>query len=124
LNLNSTNCIVLSSKSKTLRSYCENLERKAFEKIEQTSLSSSSQGMLKALLFADRNALDEKIKNDYAKAGVIHLLALSGLHIGLIVGLLLIVLKPLEKLKYGYLLRSISVILFLWLFAFFIGFPL
>jgi competence protein ComEC len=123
LNLNSTNCIVLSSKSKTLRSYCENLERKAFEKIEQTSLSSSSQGMLKALLFADRNALDEKIKNDYAKAGVIHLLALSGLHIGLIVGFLLIVLKPLEKLKYGYLLRSISVILFLWLFAFFIGFP-
>lgn len=40
LNLNSTNRIVLPSKSKTLHSYCENLERKAFEKIEQTSLSS------------------------------------------------------------------------------------
>lgn len=79
--------------------------------------------MLKALLFADRNALDEKIKNDYAKARVIHLLSLSGLHIGLIVGFLLIILKPLEKLNYGYLLRSISVILFLWLFPFFYRFP-
>lgn len=123
LNLDSKNSILLSSKLKTLRSYCENLERKAFQKIEKTPLSSSSQGMLKALLFAERNALDEKIKNDYAKAGVIHLLALSGLHIGLIVGFLFIILKPLEKLKYGYFLRSISVILFLWLFAFFIGFP-
>ncbi|MCH4887743.1 DNA internalization-related competence protein ComEC/Rec2 [Acidaminobacter sp. JC074] len=47
--------------------------------------SSPYQGVYKALVYADKSDLDQKI---YHKNGTSHILAISGLHIGLIYGLL------------------------------------
>jgi competence protein ComEC len=123
LNLHSENSLLLPKSTKTFRSKSWDLKQKTFKKIENSRLSSESQAMLKALLFAERNALEEGIIKDYAKAGVIHLLALSGLHIGLFVGLLMWILLPLKKIKYGSLVRTLLIICVLWGFDFFIGFP-
>ena len=58
-------------------------------------MHSESKSMLQALLLAERKAIGEERIEEYAWAGVLHLLALSGLHIGLIVELLLLLLSPL-----------------------------
>ena len=52
-----------------------------------------------ALLLGKRNAIDDEILSAYTKAGVIHLLALSGLHVGLFVLLIMFLLKPITSLK-------------------------
>ena len=72
---------------------------------------------------AERKAIGEDRIGDYARAGVLHLLALSGLHIGLIVELLLLILSPFLRFRHGNFFRLASIVGFLWLFAFFVGFP-
>ena len=57
----------------------------------------------------------------YAKAGVIHILVISGLHIGLITFFLLFILRPLNRLDRGKYVSAFLVILLLWFYALFTG---
>ena len=123
IHLTTQNSILLKSTDRNLNQTKHNFKRLVFEKIESSRLNPQSQGMLKALLFAERKALDPKIIEDYTHAGVIHLLALSGLHIGLLVGFLMVLFSPISRLKYGKPLRTLLVLLVLWSFAYLIDFP-
>ena len=123
LNLDSKNSVALAEKKSSLKALSKRLRHNALLQIEKSPLTHSSQGMLKALLFAERNALDDTLIQNYAHAGVVHLLALSGLHLGLFVGFLLYLLKPLTRFKFGTSIRTITIVCFLWGFAFVVGFP-
>lgn len=123
INLSTRNVSLVKSASPNLNQTKLNFKRTIFEKIKSSGLNPQSQGMLKALLFAERKALDPKLIEDYTHAGVIHLLALSGLHIGLLVGFLMVLFSPLVRLKYGKTLRTFFVLLALWAFAYLIDFP-
>lgn len=79
--------------------------------------------VLSALTVGDKTELSESIRESYSIAGASHVLALSGLHIGLLYALLLFLLLPLAKTGIaGRILRPILIILLLWAFAFFTGF--
>ncbi|WML45372.1 DNA internalization-related competence protein ComEC/Rec2 [Neobacillus sp. PS3-40] len=41
-----------------------------------------------ALLFGDRSLMDPEVLSDYQRVGIIHLLAISGLHVSLLIGML------------------------------------
>ena len=78
--------------------------------------------VLSALTVGDKTELSESIRESYSISGASHVLALSGLHIGLLYTLLFFMLKPLtERWKLGRCLRSIILLLLLWSFAFFTG---
>lgn len=49
-----------------------------------------------ALLTGDRNAMDEQSKEAFSRAGVTHLLAVSGLHVGFVVAVLAFFVKRLR----------------------------
>ena len=79
--------------------------------------------IMAAMTLGDRTHLNRETRDIYAVAGASHLLALSGLHLGIIVGLLLAWLN-------GWLLMSrwrkplgVSIIVFIWLYAFIAGLP-
>jgi len=44
---------------------------------------------LKAIFIGDRTGLGDDIKDDFIKTGTVHILAISGLHVGLIAGIIL-----------------------------------
>ena len=73
-----------------------------------------------ALTVGHKGELDKETRNAYSVAGIAHVLALSGLHIGIIWGLLEIVLKPLAIRRLRWLKWLLSTT-FLWAFAFVAG---
>lgn len=78
--------------------------------------------VLSALTVGYKEELSEEIKEIYSVSGASHVLALSGLHIGFLYGLLLFCLKGLPDRWRGVrLLRALTIIVLLWGFAFFTG---
>jgi competence protein ComEC len=68
-----------------------------------------------------KTALDRELIDAYARAGVIHVLAISGLHVGIIMLFLGFVLSPLQWLPKGKWIHTLSILLLLWGFGFFTG---
>ena len=85
-----------ATQNKPLKLFFTEIKKNASQKIQNSALNDESKAMLHALLLADRSELDTSLVEDYTQAGIIHLLALSGLHIGLFVGLLMLLLYPLQ----------------------------
>lgn len=79
-------------------------------------------GVLESLLLGNKSSLDGEIKTVYSKVGVMHVLAVSGLHVGIIMILLTFVSNGLKKLKRGALLQTAFIILGIWTFAGISGF--
>jgi len=73
-----------------------------------------------AVLFADRGTLPEHLVDQFRYTGVSHVLAISGLHVSLLVGMLvgLMLLLPI-----GPKTRTLLALVLLWLYIIFIGAP-
>lgn len=81
--------VILSSPSSP--SWRERVE----EKIFSSSLSTSAKSLVSALTTGDRNAVSGHQREAYSRAGIVHILAISGLHIGIIGMLLYVIFLPL-----------------------------
>ena len=79
-------------------------------------------GLIQALLLGQKDDIDPETYQDFSKAGVVHVLAVSGLHVGIVLLILQYIFKPLEWLPYGRLIKTVVVITLLWLFALMAGF--
>jgi len=78
-------------------------------------------GFAEALLIGYREDLDKNLVQSYANTGVVHIIAISGLHLGMLYGLLLQVCYPLRKIKRSKFLVLIIVLGGLWLFTLLAG---
>ncbi len=79
------------------------------------------QGLAEALLIGYKDDLDKNLVQSYSNTGVVHVIAISGLHLGLIYGILLLLTKPLKKTKRLGWLRLLLVIAALWIFSILAG---
>jgi len=78
-------------------------------------------GLAEALLIGYKDDLDKNLIQSYSNTGVVHVIAISGLHLGLIYWLLLMLTKPLKKYKRLVWLRLTLIISSLWLFSLLAG---
>ena len=74
-----------------------------------------------ALLIGYRDDLDRDLVQQYSNTGVVHIIAISGLHLGMIYGLLLLLFKPLGKFKITKIIKPLVILLVLWGFSFIAG---
>lgn len=77
-------------------------------------------GLAEALLVGYKDDLDKNLVQAYTNTGVVHLIAISGLHVGLIYTILLFLTKRLKRRKMN-LLRILIILCSLWIFAFLAG---
>ena len=77
-------------------------------------------GILKALLLGEKGDLSTEIKDQFANAGAMHLLAVSGLHIGIIAFLLLFLFEQFPRVLSS-LTAHILVVIILWIYAILTG---
>ena len=73
--------------------------------------------VLRALSIGDKGSLPRDLRAAYRESGAMHLLALSGLHVGLIYALLAWLLKPLGGHRFARLLRCGLILGALWCYA-------
>lgn len=78
-------------------------------------------GVVKAMVLGERSALDRTLRQAYADAGVMHVLAVSGLHVGMIFFLMTLVFRPLQKTMHMRLLWLALTLLVLWCYAWLTG---
>lgn len=85
-------------------------------------LSGDELALCSALIFGERDYISEEVKDSFSRAGVMHIMAVSGLHVGIIYLMLFYFLFFLDGFKYGRVFKSIVIILLLWLYAMITGF--
>ena len=78
-------------------------------------------GLAEALLIGYRGDLDKDLSNAYANTGTVHIIAISGMHLALIYGLLMWLFKPVAEKGKLIWLKSILLLLTLWSFSFLCG---
>jgi competence protein ComEC len=77
-------------------------------------------GLAEALLIGYKDDLDKTLVQSYSNTGVVHIIAISGLHVGLIYALLLLLTKPLKGNRARWL-RFCLITATLWAFGFLAG---
>ena len=102
---------------KNFNFYIFKVKEYLFKKIEE-NYKNEEIGFLKAILLGDTNSLDENIKENFKKANISHVLAISGMHISYIVmGLEKILKRFIKNSK----LRNFIIIVFLMLYTILVG---
>jgi len=79
------------------------------------------QGLAEALLIGYKDDLDKNLVQAYSNTGVVHIIAISGLHLGLIYVLLVFLTRGLKKYKNTAWLRFLIIVISLWLFSILAG---
>ena len=64
-------------------------------RIEAASIANPSKSVLKALVIGDRDAIDKPLREAFNRAGMGHLLAISGLHVGIVASFFFLVFSRL-----------------------------
>lgn len=112
---------LLKFKKHSVKVLASEIRNKIISEFQKKGLKGNELAVINALLLGERTELDADLRQSYAAAGAIHILAISGLHIGIIMLLISFVLKPLEYLKNGKTLKLILVIFVLWCYALIAG---
>lgn len=86
--------------------------RKKIDEIIASYHNKSTAALLRGLILADRSLIDYEIKNEFINAGVIHVLAVSGLHVGFI-ALIFVFLFQRLNIYARYLFTIFGLLLFM-----------
>jgi len=78
-------------------------------------LNADTAGLLKALLLGLREDLNPEIYENFRKCGILHILALSGMHLGILTGLLMLVFMPLLGKKRSFVPVTLFLLGYLYL---------
>ena len=95
--------------------------RNKLSQVLKNELNGSNLAIAQALILGDKSLLDQETRNSFGATGAMHVLAVSGLHIGIITQLLLYLFQFSSKLITRRNAVLITVLL-LWIYALLTGF--
>ena len=110
--------IIEKAKIKDLRYFALSLRDYLEGLLKSGGLQSDELGIADALLLGKRSEISKELLNAFSAAGTVHILAVSGLHVGMLYAVLLFLLTPLKRKKWILLFITLFV---LWIYAFITG---
>jgi competence protein ComEC len=78
----------LLNRFKSINKSFSNLRQTISDNLDELLKDSDNKGLVKALMIGERNEINQQQWDVFRKTGTVHLLAISGLHIGLVSGLM------------------------------------
>ena len=113
--------LLLDENKVSLLRFIDTFRIKIQKSLRRYHFTDDELAVMNALLLGQRQEISKQLSDNYSKAGAIHILAVSGLHVGVILLILSFILKPLERVNNGKLIKLVLVILSLWFFAILAG---
>lgn len=101
--------------------YIKEIRYKVLNRLHSFGLQEEITGIAAAMLTGYKEELDPDTKASFSRVGAMHILAVSGLHVGIIYLLVNYMLFFLNKSISGKLLRLLITLLFLWFYVVFTG---
>lgn len=113
--------VSLEHPSQTLLGVASSFREHIIAQLKKHDFGVQELGVIQALLLGQRDDISEDTYNNYINAGAVHILAVSGLHVGILLLLLQFLLSPLERLRSGKTLKLVIIVTLLWAYAFIAG---
>jgi competence protein ComEC len=89
--------------------------------LEINGLAGDEYAVTAALLLGYKENLEPELRSQYTGAGAMHILSVSGLHVGIIFFVIGFLLQFLDKIKHGRITKFALIITALWFYAFITG---
>ena len=107
--------------NKPIRYYLYQTRNHILDILKSAIPNKTEQSVAEALLIGYKEDLDRSLVQSYSNTGVVHIIAISGLHLAMIYGLLIRFLQPFGNKKWNNFLRTMIVLSVLWGFSFITG---
>ena len=114
---------VKTNKNKTnpVFKFSELARQKMLKILEINGLSGDEYAVASALLLGYTENLEPELRNQYAGAGALHILSVSGLHVGIIFVIVGFMLQFFDKISNGRIYKFTILLFVIWLYAFITG---
>ena len=93
------------------------LQHQAINKLATYQLDSTSHATFVAMVAGSRHAMPNKLREAYSATGLSHLMAVSGLHLGIVLMVVSLLLSPITLIHRGHIIVKLLSIVVIWLFA-------
>ena len=93
----------------------------AVERLRSTMNEGDARAVVVAMTTGERSEIRNEIRQTYSASGTSHLLAVSGLHIGIAFILINLLLFPLGLVRYGNIIRPVVAVALIWLYVWLCG---
>ncbi|NJW53135.1 ComEC/Rec2 family competence protein [Salinimicrobium oceani] len=121
LDLNSGIVKELPATAEGLRIKAAKFRKRIVSALSASNFGSEELAVVQALLLGQKQDISAETYNNFSAAGAIHILAVSGLHVGIILLLLNWIFAPLRRSKNGKIIKTFLVVMSLWGFAILAG---
>ena len=119
--------VIGHSPVRTLRAYAASVQQRLAQRFADAGMYGQPLAFISAIIVGERDALDSHLRQSFAAAGAAHILAVSGLHTGIIYLVIVSLLtcfgyyRPLYEQRTRRILLSLTVIIAMWGYAFVTG---
>jgi competence protein ComEC len=109
--------VLKEKKEKWLDKFLYNTREKVLTILRSNIKGDKELGLAEALLIGYKDDLDQALVQSYTNTGVVHIIAISGMHLALIYWILTLVCRPLKKIKHSRWFTAIIILTGLWIFS-------
>ncbi|MNX30022.1 ComEC family competence protein [compost metagenome] len=121
LYVDANEILISTNVEKNIWYYTSRLRTKIISRLEKSDFNKTELNVAIALILGQQQDISSDIIQDYQYAGAVHILSVSGLHIGFILIFISFILKPFPNNKRGSFIKLIIIITSLTLFGILAG---
>lgn len=110
-----------NNKSKKIWNFIFNIKANFIASLERNIKDEHALSVAQTLIIGQKSVLDEEVRQAYANTGTMHILAVSGLHVGILFVILEMLFKPFsfftKKHSNGILIKTILILIIIWIYT-------
>jgi competence protein ComEC len=116
-----THLLIAVDEGGSIPGFAYRLRDKLLKILSEEGISGSEYAVISAMLLGNTDNLDPETIKSYQGSGAMHILSISGLHVGVVFIVLNFLLQFLDKFRHGKIPKAILLLLCIWLYALITG---